>query len=73
MQSTSKPKKEEKMVISKALTFRKLMITYVWCMMSGDVLNLLLLCISNHTQDKEHTNITNGMDGPLLKVQMIEE
>jgi len=42
------------------------MITYVWCMMSSDVLNLFLLHISNDTQDKEHVDTTNGMDGPLL-------
>jgi hypothetical protein len=34
--------------------------------MSSDVLNLLLLCINNHTQDKEHVDTTNGMDGPLV-------
>jgi hypothetical protein len=30
------------MVMSKALTPQKLMTTYVWCMMYGDVLNLQL-------------------------------
>jgi hypothetical protein len=37
------------------------MTAYVWCMMSGDVLNLLLLCISNHNQDKGHMNAIDGM------------
>jgi hypothetical protein len=38
-----------------------------------DVLNLLLLHISDHNQDKEHTNTTNGMDGPMVYVEMIED
>ncbi len=48
MQSMSKLKKEKKMEMSKALTPQKLMTTYVRCIMSNDVLNLLLLCISDH-------------------------
>jgi hypothetical protein len=44
----------------------KLMTIYVQCMMSGDMLNLLLLRISNHNRDKEHTNVADGMDGPLV-------
>ncbi len=46
----------------KALTPQKLMTAYVWCMMSGDVLNLFLLCINNHNQDKEHADAAYGMD-----------
>jgi hypothetical protein len=61
------------MVMPKASTFQKLMTTYVWCMMSSDLLNMLLLHISNHTHDKEHMNIINGMDGPLVSVQTIKE
>jgi len=34
--------------------------------MSGDMLNMLLLHISNQNQDKEHANNVNGMDGPLM-------
>jgi hypothetical protein len=48
MQSLTKLKKEDKIVTPKASTPRKLMIAYLWCMMSGDVLNLFLLCINNH-------------------------
>ncbi len=62
----SKPKKEEKMVMSKASTFQKLATTYVRCMMSSDVLNLFLLHIYDHNQDKKHINIVDGMDGPLM-------
>jgi hypothetical protein len=50
----------------KALTPRKLMIVYVQCMMSNDVLNLFLLCINNHNQDKEHVNVANEMGRPLV-------
>lgn len=64
----SKPKKEEKMVMPKALALWKSMITYVWCMMFSDVLNLFLLHTSNHTHDKEHVDTTDGMDGPLVYV-----
>jgi hypothetical protein len=42
------------------------MITYVWCVMSSDILNLLLLRVSDHNWDKEHTNTIDGMDGPLV-------
>ncbi len=42
MQSMSKPKKEEKIVMPKALAPQKLMIACVRCMMSNDMLNLLL-------------------------------
>ncbi len=52
--------------MSKALTPRKLMIACVQCMMFGDMLNMLLLCISNHNQDKEREDDVNGMDGPLV-------
>jgi hypothetical protein len=34
--------------------------------MSDDMLNLLLLRINNHNQDKEHTYIVDGIDGPLV-------
>jgi hypothetical protein len=34
--------------------------------MSGDVLNLLLLHINDHNQDKEHADTTHGMDGHLV-------
>jgi hypothetical protein len=30
------------------------------------MLILLLLCKSDHNQDKEHTNIVYGMDKPLM-------
>jgi len=66
MQSMSKSNKEEKMVMSKALTLWKLMIAYVWCMMFSDVLNLLLLRISDHNRDKEHADVADRMDGPLM-------
>ncbi len=66
MQSMSKSKEEEKTVMSKALAPRKLMISCVGCMMSSDVLNLLLLCISGHNWNKEHTNVANRMDGSLV-------
>jgi len=59
----SMSKKDEKTVMSKALAPRKLMIACVWCMMFSDMLNLLLLCINDHNQDKEHTNAVFGMDG----------
>ncbi len=59
--------------MSKALTPQKLMITYMRCMMFGDMLNLLLLHVNDHNWDKEHVNNTDGMDGPLVQVQMIEE
>jgi hypothetical protein len=39
----------------------------------NDMLNLFLLCIGNHNQDKEHTDVAYGMDGHLVYVQMIEE
>jgi hypothetical protein len=52
--------------MQKALTPWKLMITYVWCMMFGDVLNLLLLRISNHNRDKEHVDVIDAMDGHLV-------
>jgi len=32
----------------------------------SDVLNLLLLCICDHNQDKEHTNVAYGMDRHLV-------
>jgi hypothetical protein len=59
-------RKEEKMVMPKALTSQKLMIACLWSIMSGDMLNLLLLCISNHNQDKEHMDDAYGMDGHLV-------
>jgi hypothetical protein len=34
--------------------------------MFGDVLNLLLLRVSDHNQDKEHVNSTYGMDRSLV-------
>jgi len=34
--------------------------------MSSDVLNLLLLCINDHNHNKKHTDIIDGMDGPLV-------
>jgi hypothetical protein len=30
------------------------------------VLNLLLLCINDHNQDKEYTDVAFGMDGHLV-------
>jgi hypothetical protein len=66
MQSMSKLKEEEKMVMSKALAPQKLMTACVGCMMSNDVLNMFLLCISGHKRDKEHMNVANGMDGSLV-------
>ncbi len=45
MQSMSKSKEEEKIIVAKALAPQKLMTTCVWCMMFGDVPNLLLLRI----------------------------
>lgn len=59
-------KKKEKTIMLKASTPRKLMNAYAQCMMSSDVLNLLLLCINNHNQNRKHTNIIDGMDGPLV-------
>jgi len=44
----------------------KLMIACVRCMMFGDVLNLFLLHISNHNQDKEHVDVVDGINGPLV-------
>jgi len=61
----SKPKKEET-VMSKALSPQKLMTACVQCMMSGDMFNMLLLHISDHKWDKEHMDIVDGMDGPLV-------
>jgi hypothetical protein len=58
--------KEEKIVMLKASTPQKLMITCGRCMMYGDILNLLLLYLNNHNQDKEHMDTTTGMDGPLV-------
>ncbi len=66
MQSMSKSKKEEKTIMPKALAPWKLMIACVRCMMFGDMLNFLLLCINDHNWDKEHTDAANGMDGPLV-------
>jgi hypothetical protein len=62
MQSMSKLKNDEKMIMFKALTPQKLMTTCVQCMMPSDVLNLLLLHINNHNQNNEHMNIAYGMD-----------
>jgi len=45
MQSMSKSKEEEEIVMPKALAPQKLTTTYVWCMMFGDVLNSFLLRI----------------------------
>jgi hypothetical protein len=47
---------------AKGIALQKLMTTYVLCMMSSDMLNLVLLHINNHNQDKEHANVTYGMD-----------
>jgi hypothetical protein len=66
MQSMSKPNKEEKMVMSKASAPQKLMTAYVRCMMSNDMLNLLFDRINDHNQDKEHSNVTYGMDKHLV-------
>ncbi len=49
------------------------MIAYVRCMMFGDVLNMFLLHINDHNQNKEHVDAFDGMDKPLVKLQMIEE
>lgn len=62
----SKLKKEEKMIMLKASTPQKLITTYVQCMMLSDVLNLLLLHINDHNQNKEHMDATYGMDKPLV-------
>ncbi len=59
-------KKEEKMIMPKALTPQKLMTTCVQCMMFGDMLNLLLLHVSDHNQDKEHVDVTYGMDRRIV-------
>jgi hypothetical protein len=63
--------KEKKTIMLKALAPKKLMTAYVQCMMFGDVLNLLLLRINDHNQDKEHANATYAMDKHLMWVQMI--
>jgi len=42
------------------------MIAYVQCIMSNDVLNLLLLHINDQNQKNEHVDATNEMDGPLM-------
>jgi hypothetical protein len=47
--------------MSKASAPQKLMTIYVSCMMSSDMLNLVLLHINDHNQDKEHADITYGM------------
>ncbi len=40
---------------------------YLWrCTMFSDVLNLLLLHISDDSWDKEHTDDTDGMDESLM-------
>ncbi len=62
----SKSKKEEKTIMLKASILQKIMITCVWCMMSNDVLNMFLLCINNHNQEKEHVDAANGMGRPLM-------
>ncbi len=66
MQSMSKPKKEENMVMLKALAPQKLIIACMRCMKLGDMLNLLLLCISDYKHDKEHADVAYGMDGHLV-------
>ncbi len=66
MQSMSKLKREKKIIMLKALAPRKLMTTCVRSMMHGDVLNLFLLRVSDHNQDKEHVDATYGMDRPLV-------
>jgi hypothetical protein len=45
MQSMSKLKEEDKIILLKASTPHKLMTTCVWCMMFGDMPNLLMLHI----------------------------
>jgi hypothetical protein len=54
------------MIMPKALTPQKLMTTCVQCMMFGDMLNLLLLHVSDHNQDKEHVDVTYGMDRRIV-------
>jgi hypothetical protein len=66
MQSMSKLKKEEMMVMLKASTPWKLMIVCVWCMMFGDMLNMFPLRINEHNQDKEHVDVAYGMDRPMV-------
>jgi hypothetical protein len=66
MQSMSKSKKDKKTIMLKTLAPQKLMIACVWCMMFNDMLNLLLLRINDHNQDKEHTDVAFGMDGHLV-------
>jgi len=36
--------------------------------MHGDMLNIPLLHINDHNQEKEHADITYGMDMPLMEV-----
>jgi hypothetical protein len=62
----SKSKKEEKMIMLKASATQKLMTTCVWCMMSSDVLNFFLLRINDHNWNKEHADVVDGMDGPMV-------
>jgi hypothetical protein len=69
----SKSKKDDKMIMPKASTPWKLMIAYVWCMMFSNVLNLFLVHLNDHNQNKERANTFDGMDRPLVKMQMIEE
>jgi hypothetical protein len=61
-----KLKKEEKTITLKASTPWKLMNAYVWCMIFGDMLNLLMLRISDHNQNQKHMDVIDGMDGPLV-------
>jgi hypothetical protein len=63
----SKQKKDEKTIMPKASKPRKL-IAYLWCMMFGDVLNLFMLHINDHNQDKEHADTFDGMDRALVKM-----
>ncbi len=66
MQSMSNFKKEENMIMLKTLISQKLMTTCVQCMMSNDVLNMFLLHINDHNQNKEHVDVVYGMDMPLM-------
>jgi hypothetical protein len=54
------------MIMLKTLISQKLMTTCVQCMMSNDVLNMFLLHINDHNQNKEHVDVVYGMDMPLM-------
>jgi hypothetical protein len=61
------------MILLRTLIPQTLMITCVQCVMSNDVLNMFLLHINDHNQNKKHVDVVYRMDMPLKQVQMIEE